>query len=40
MRYLEQRADLTDKNNPKINDVVVFKFDNKMDTQPLDIQKS
>ena len=32
MRYLEQRADLTDENNPKINDVVVFKFDNAMDT--------
>ena len=33
MRYLEQRADLTDENNPKINDIVIFKFDNKMDTE-------
>jgi hypothetical protein len=33
MRYLEQRADLTDQNNPKINDIVIFKFDNKMDTE-------
>jgi hypothetical protein len=30
-RYLEQRADLSDENNPKVFDKIVFKFDNPMD---------
>jgi hypothetical protein len=32
MRYLEQRADLTDEKNPKIIDIFIFKFDNAIDT--------
>jgi hypothetical protein len=31
-RYLEQRADLSDENNPKVIYKIVFKFDNPMDT--------
>jgi hypothetical protein len=31
-RYLEQRADLSDENNPKVFDKIVFKFDNPMDS--------
>ena len=31
-RYLEQRADLTDEQDPKVFDKIVFKFDNPMDS--------
>ena len=31
-RYLEKRADLTDEQDPKVFDKIVFKFDNPMDT--------
>jgi hypothetical protein len=31
-RYLQQRADLTDENRPKVYDKIVFRFDNPMDT--------
>jgi hypothetical protein len=31
-RYLEQRADLSDEDNPKVFDKIVFKFDNPMDS--------
>jgi hypothetical protein len=31
-RYLQQRADLTDENHPKVYDKIVFRFDNPMDS--------